>query len=158
MGITTFKKVKPRKMRIDDINYVEVGDEEKEKHTNVHRMYDVISHTSVIPEVDIPEIPKSNDPEDSVPCFSWKTLWAFTGPGWLMSMAYLDPGNLEADLQQGAYAGYHLLWVLFWATAMGFALQVLAARLGVVTGLNLAQMCRLRYSRIQSKILWVMTE
>ena len=39
-----------------------------------------------------------------------------TGPGWLMSIAYIDPGNLEADLQSGAYAGMQLLWMLFWAT------------------------------------------
>lgn len=88
----------------------------------------------------------------------WQVLWAFTGPGCLMSMAYLDPGNLESDLQAGAYAGYHLIWILFWSTAMGLALQVLAARLGVVTGLNLAQMCRKHYSPWQSRTLWIMTE
>jgi hypothetical protein len=69
-------------------------------------------------------------------CCDLYTLWKFTGPGWLMSIAYLDPGNLEADLQSGAYTGYQLLWMLFWATIMGLLLQVLAARLGVVTGKN----------------------
>ena len=44
----------------------------------------------------------------------WRTLWKYTGPAWLMSLAYLDPGNLEADLQMGSYWGYTLLWVLFW--------------------------------------------
>jgi hypothetical protein len=53
------------------------------------------------------------------PSFSWRKLWAFTGPGFLMSIAYLDPGNLESDLQAGAQAGYQLLWVLFRATLMG---------------------------------------
>ena len=48
--------------------------------------------------------------------FSWRKLLKFTGPGWLMSLAYLDPGNLESDLQQGAYTGLRLVWVLFWAT------------------------------------------
>ena len=85
----------------------------------------------------------------------WKVLWAFTGPGWLMSMAYLDPGNLESDLQAGAYTGYTLLWVLFWSTVMGLVLQILAARLGVVTGRNLAQQCRENYPRWQSYTLWV---
>jgi NRAMP (natural resistance-associated macrophage protein)-like metal ion transporter len=75
-----------------------------------------------------------------------------------MSIAYLDPGNLEADLQSGAYTGYQLLWMLFWATIAGLLLQILAARLGVVTGKNLAQMCRLEYSRPVSNLLWVMTE
>ena len=56
--------------------------------------------------------------------FSWRKLWLFTGPGFLMSMAYLDPGNLTSDLQQGAYSEYTLIWVLFWATAMGLILQV----------------------------------
>ena len=67
--------------------------------------------------------------------FSWKKLWAFTGPGFLMSLAYLDPGNLEADLQQGAYTSYSLVWVLFWATVMGLLLQEMSARLGVVKAL-----------------------
>ena len=91
-------------------------------------------------------------------CCDLFTLWKFTGPGWLMSIAYLDPGNLEADLQSGAYTGYQLLWMLFWATVMGLLLQVLAARLGVVTGKNLAQMCRLEYSKPTSILLWLMTE
>ncbi|CAI5746329.1 unnamed protein product [Peronospora destructor] len=98
---------------------------------------------------------------DEVPTscgFSWKTLWAYAGPGWLMSIAYVDPGNLESDLQAGAYAGYQLTWVLFGATAMGFFLQILAARLGVVTGKNLAEMCTTVYPRWVSLALWIMTE
>ena len=91
-------------------------------------------------------------------CCDLYTLWKFTGPGWLMSIAYLDPGNLEADLQSGAYTGYQLLWMLLWATMGGLLLQVLAARLGVVTGKNLAQMCRLDYPRPVSLVLWFMTE
>ncbi|TYZ51413.1 hypothetical protein PybrP1_012112, partial [[Pythium] brassicae (nom. inval.)] len=90
--------------------------------------------------------------------FSWRTLWAYAGPGWLMSIAYVDPGNLESDLQAGAYGGYQLIWVLFAATVMGFFLQVLAARLGVVTGKNLAEMCTARYPRWASLVLWIMTE
>ena len=90
-------------------------------------------------------------------CFiNWKTLWAFIGPGWLMSIAYLDPGNLESDLQAGAYGGFDLIWVLFVATVVGLVLQILAARLGVVTGRNLAEMCRLEYPRPVSILLWLM--
>merc|ERR1711865_835829 len=74
--------------------------------------------------------------------FSWRKLWAFTGPGWLMSIASLDPGNLTSDLQQGAYTNYKILWVLFWATVIGWVLQSLSARLCVVTGMDLAQICR----------------
>lgn len=98
------------------------------------------------------------DEEPSTKFFSWRTLWAYAGPGWLMSIAYVDPGNLESDLQAGAYAGYQLIWVLFWSTFMGFFLQVLSARLGVVTGKNLAETCRLVYPRWAAYVLWVMTE
>ena len=87
---------------------------------------------------------------------NWKTLWAFIGPGWLVSIAYLDPGNLESDLQAGAYGGFDLIWVLFVATFVGLILQILAARLGVVTGRNLAEMCRLEYPRPVSLLLWIM--
>ena len=75
-----------------------------------------------------------------------------------MSIAYVDPGNLESDLQAGAYAGYQLTWVLCGATAMGFFLQLLAARLGVVTGKNLAEMCTTVFPRWASLTLWIMTE
>ncbi|KAL3659221.1 hypothetical protein V7S43_015799 [Phytophthora oleae] len=97
--------------------------------------------------------------EDAMACsFSWRTLWAYAGPGWLMSIAYVDPGNLESDLQAGAYGGYQLIWVLLGATAMGYFLQVLAARLGVVTGKNLAEVCTDVYPRWASLTLWVMAE
>ncbi|PNX94316.1 metal transporter Nramp3-like protein [Trifolium pratense] len=94
----------------------------------------------------------------SVPPFSWKKLWRFTGPGFLMSIAFLDPGNLEGDLQAGAIAGYSLLWLLMWATAMGLLIQLLAARLGVATGKHLAELCREEYPRWASNLLWVMAE
>lgn len=90
--------------------------------------------------------------------FRFKTLWAFTGPGFLMSVAYLDPGNIESDLQSGAIAQYKLLWVLMWSTIMGLMLQLLAARLGCVTGMNLAQVCRAEYSFVPRIVLWLMTE
>jgi hypothetical protein len=54
-------------------------------------------------EVEVP------DEAPDTRCFSWRTLWMYTGPGWLMSIAYLDPGNLEADLQAGAFVGYELI-------------------------------------------------
>ncbi|ESO86784.1 hypothetical protein LOTGIDRAFT_128586, partial [Lottia gigantea] len=90
--------------------------------------------------------------------FSFKKLWAFTGPGFLMSIAYLDPGNIESDLQSGAIANYKLLWVLMWSTVMGLVLQLLAARLGCVTGMNLGEVCRVEYPRVPRIILWIMVE
>ena len=58
-----------------------------------------------------------------------------------MSVAYLDPGNIESDLQSGTVAGYKLLWVLMYATFLGLLMQRLAARIGVVTGKHLAELC-----------------
>ncbi|KZV58723.1 natural resistance-associated macrophage protein [Dorcoceras hygrometricum] len=94
----------------------------------------------------------------AAPPFSWRKLWLFTGPGFLMSIAFLDPGNLEGDLQAGAVAGYSLLWLLLWATAMGLLVQLLAARLGVVTGRHLAELCREEYPRWARIFLWAMAE
>eukprot|EP00795_Rhopilema_esculentum_P014385 gene14385-5435_t len=90
--------------------------------------------------------------------FSFKKLWAFTGPGFLMSIAYLDPGNIESDLQQGAVAEYKLIWILFLATVMGLLMQTLAARLGTVSGMHLAEVCHEKYPRIPRIILWLMVE
>lgn len=87
-----------------------------------------------------------------------KKLLAFTGPGWLMSIAYVDPGNLEADLQCGAQFGYTLLWVLFWATLMGLSMQLVAALLGCVTRQHLAEHCRNHYSFGTRIFLWLLTE
>ncbi|XP_014462407.3 natural resistance-associated macrophage protein 2 isoform X1 [Alligator mississippiensis] len=98
-------------------------------------------------------------PEDEVQSwFSFRKLWAFTGPGFLMSIAYLDPGNIESDLQSGAVAGFKLLWVLMLATIIGLLLQRLAARLGVVTGLHLAEVCNRQYQKVPRIILWLMIE
>ncbi|GAB2293820.1 Natural resistance-associated macrophage protein 2 [Dionaea muscipula] len=92
------------------------------------------------------------------PPFSWRRMWVFTGPGILMSTAFLDPGNIEGDLQAGAIAGYSLLWLLFWATMMGLLIQLLSARVGVVTGKHLAELCREEYPPVARILLWVMME
>jgi len=90
--------------------------------------------------------------------FSFRKLWAFTGPGFLMSIAYLDPGNVESDLQSGTVAEYKLLWVLLWATLLGLLMQRLAARLGTVTGLHLAEICYRQYPTGPRIALWLCTE
>lgn len=90
--------------------------------------------------------------------FSFRKLWAFTGPGFLMSIAYLDPGNIESDLQSGTLARYKLLWVLLSATLLGLVMQRLAARLGTVTGLHLAEMCYRQYKRFPRIFVWLMME
>ncbi|XP_071651579.1 protein Malvolio isoform X2 [Temnothorax longispinosus] len=97
-------------------------------------------------------------PETGHTGFSFRKLWAFTGPGFLMSIAYLDPGNIESDLQSGVVARYKLLWVLLSATVLGLVMQRLSARLGVVTGLHLAEMCYRQYKKVPRFILWIMIE
>ncbi|XP_011157272.1 protein Malvolio isoform X1 [Solenopsis invicta] len=97
-------------------------------------------------------------PETGNTGFSFRKLWAFTGPGFLMSIAYLDPGNIESDLRSGVIARYKLLWILLSATALGLVMQRLSARLGVVTGLHLAEMCYRQYKKVPRLILWIMIE
>ncbi|XP_057321548.1 protein Malvolio isoform X2 [Microplitis mediator] len=101
---------------------------------------------------------KIHIPEIENTIFSFRKLWAFTGPGFLMSIAYLDPGNIESDLQSGVKAKYKLLWVLLSATILGLIMQRLSARLGVVTGLHLAEMCYRQYKKLPRILLWIMTE
>lgn len=123
--------------------------------TRHHKLRKAIDHSHMTDTPTV-EIPPSHG--GAPPCFSLRKLWAFTGPGFLMSIAYLDPGNIESDLQAGAIAGFQLLWVLWWATVLGLVLQLLAARLGVVTGKHLAEICRKEYPTSARIILWLMTE
>uniref|UniRef100_A0A8C6HKA3 Natural resistance-associated macrophage protein 1 n=1 Tax=Mus spicilegus TaxID=10103 RepID=A0A8C6HKA3_MUSSI len=97
-------------------------------------------------------------PSEDQGTFSLRKLWAFTGPGFLMSIAFLDPGNIESDLQAGAVAGFKLLWVLLWATVLGLLCQRLAARLGVVTGKDLGEVCHLYYPKVPRILLWLTIE
>ncbi|KAK9740298.1 hypothetical protein RND81_03G025000 [Saponaria officinalis] len=97
------------------------------------------------------------DDSDTLP-FSWRKLWLYTGPGILMSIAFLDPGNIEGDLQAGAIAGYSLIWLLLWTTIMGLFIQLLSARVGVATGKHLAELCREQYPPLACIMLWVMAE
>nr|CCM80485.1 Nramp2.1 [Psychotria gabriellae] len=110
----------------------------------------------VIVDVDSDEI--NGGDGSTVPPFSFKKLWMFTGPGFLMSIAFLDPGNLEGDLQAGSIAGYSLLWLLMWATGMGLLIQLLSARVGVATGKHLAELCREEYPYWAGLLLWFMAE
>src|SRR5204862_2363089 len=72
----------------------------------------------------------------------WRRFFAFSGPAFLVSVGYMDPGNWGTDLQAGASYRYGLLWVVALASLMAIFLQCCAARLGVVTGKDLAQACR----------------
>ena len=88
----------------------------------------------------------------------WKRIFAFAGPAYLVSVGYMDPGNWATDLEGGSRFGYALLWVVLMSNLMAVLLQTLAARLGIVTGKDLAQACRAEYSRWASVILWVLCE
>ena len=85
-------------------------------------------------------------------------LWRFIGPAGMVSVGYMDPGNWATDLEGGARFGYQLLWVLLAANLVAVLLQSLAARLGIVTGRDLAQSCREGYSRPIALALWVLCE
>ena len=74
--------------------------------------------------------------------FSWRSFLTFAGPGALMSIAFLDPGNLESCLQAASRARFSLLWLLAVATGAGWLIQLLAVKLGAVTGRDLAESCR----------------
>ncbi|HYA18027.1 MAG TPA: Nramp family divalent metal transporter [Bryobacteraceae bacterium] len=88
----------------------------------------------------------------------WRRIFAFSGPAYLVSVGYMDPGNWATDLEGGARFGYRLLWVLVMSNAMAILLQTLAARLGIVTGRDLAQACRESYPRAVNLALWFLCE
>jgi manganese transport protein len=85
-------------------------------------------------------------------------MFAFTGPAYLVSVGYMDPGNWATDLEGGARFGYQLLWVLILSNLMAILLQTLSARLGIVSQRDLAQACRETYPRPISYALWFLCE
>ncbi len=87
-----------------------------------------------------------------------RRMLAFAGPAYLVSVGYMDPGNWATDIAGGAKFGYQLVWVLLMSNLMAVLLQTLAARLGVVTGRDLAQACRDFYPRFLVLPLWIMCE
>jgi manganese transport protein len=88
----------------------------------------------------------------------WRKLFAFAGPGYLVAVGYMDPGNWATDLAGGARYGYALLSVIMLSNLMAILLQALSARLGIASGRDLAQACRDSYSRPVTIILWVLCE
>ena len=88
----------------------------------------------------------------------WRRLLAFAGPGYLVSVGYMDPGNWATDLAGGSKFGYTLLSVILLSNLMAILLQSLAARLGIVTDRDLAQACRATYSPAVNFLLWLACE
>ncbi|KAL3638848.1 hypothetical protein CASFOL_016755 [Castilleja foliolosa] len=88
----------------------------------------------------------------------WRNFLFYVGPGFLVSLAYLDPGNLETDLQAGANHGYELLWVILIGLIFALIIQSLAANLGVSTGKHLSELCKAEYPIIVKYCLWILAE
>ena len=88
----------------------------------------------------------------------WRKILAFAGPGYLVAVGYMDPGNWATDLAGGSQFGYTLLSVILISNLMAILLQGLSSKLGIVTGRDLAQACRDHYSKPVSWFLWVICE
>ncbi|MFS7938420.1 putative NRAMP family protein [Helianthus anomalus] len=115
---------------------------------------------SAVDLADNPSIPKSNDQkhmnDDQKP--GWKKFMSFVGPGFLVSLAYLDPGNMETDLQAGANHQYELLWIILIGLIFALVIQSLAANLGVSTGKHLSELCKAEYPIFVKYCLWLLAE
>lgn len=88
----------------------------------------------------------------------WRKFIAFSGPGYLVAVGYMDPGNWATDIAGGSGFGYSLLCVIFFSSLIAMLLQSLCAKLGIVVGRDLAQACRENYSRPVYLALWVLCE
>jgi len=110
----------------------------------------------ISPSVSLPEVYASIPIPHSAGF--WKKMFAFAGPGYLVAVGYMDPGNWATDLAGGARYGYTLLSVILISNVMAIVLQALAARLGIASGRDLAQACRDSYSRPVTIALWLLCE
>jgi manganese transport protein len=117
------------------------------------------SRPSVAANAFNPSLPEAHRTIPIAPGLTWfKKVLAFAGPGYLVAVGYMDPGNWATDLGGGAKFGYTLLSVILLSNLMAMLLQALSAKLGIVTGRDLAQACRASYSRPVSFSLWVICE
>src|SRR5213082_1556517 len=107
----------------------------------------------------LPSLPESHRTIAVAPGLTWfKKVLAFAGPGYLVAVGYMDPGNWATDIGGGSKFGYTLLSVIFLTNLMAMFLQALSAKLGIATGRDLAQACREHYSRRTGLFLWVVCE
>jgi manganese transport protein len=109
--------------------------------------------------VTLPSLPEAHRTIPVTANLSWfRKILVFAGPGYLIAVGYMDPGNWATDLGGGSKFGYALLSVVFLSSLMAMFLQALSAKLGIATGRDLAQACRDHYSRRTSIALWVICE
>jgi manganese transport protein len=115
--------------------------------------------SSLRDEVRSPSLPESHRSIPIVPGASFfRKMLAFAGPGYLVAVGYMDPGNWATDLGGGSRFGYTLLSAVLISSLMAIFLQALSAKLGIATGRDLAQACREHYSRRTTLVLWVLCE
>ena len=88
----------------------------------------------------------------------WRAFLPFLGPAVVTSIAYIDPGNFATNIQAGARYGYSLLWVVVLANLVAMLFQALSAKLGIVTGKNLAEQCRDRFPKPVVIAMWIVSE
>jgi manganese transport protein len=117
------------------------------------------AQVSVHPRANSPSLPESFR---SIPILAgasfFRKMIAFAGPGYLVAVGYMDPGNWATDLGGGSRYGYTLLSAVLISSLMAIFLQALSAKLGIATGRDLAQACREHYSRRTTAVLWVLCE
>src|SRR5690242_15427634 len=107
----------------------------------------------------LPSLPESHRTIPFSSGASWfRKILAFAGPGYLVAVGYMDPGNWATDIGGGSKFGYTLLSVILIGNLMAMFLQALSAKLGIATGRDLAQACRAHYSRRTGVFLWVVCE
>ena len=85
----------------------------------------------------------------------FKSLLKFLGPAFIVSVAYIDPGNFATNISGGSKFNYDLIWVILWSNIMAVFLQSLSAKLGIATGQNLPQMCGKVFSRSLNWFFWI---
>jgi manganese transport protein len=88
----------------------------------------------------------------------WRAFLPFAGPAIVASVGYMDPGNFATNIQAGSTYGYQLLWVVLIANLAAMFFQSMSAKLGIVTGRNLAQLCRLEFPRPVVIVMWIASE
>src|SRR6478736_9298493 len=107
----------------------------------------------------LPSLPEAHRTIQITQGSSWfRKILAFAGPGYLVAVGYMDPGNWATDIGGGSKFGYTLLSVILISNLMAMFLQALSAKLGIATGRDLAQACREHYSRRTSIALWIVCE
>src|SRR5918911_4682587 len=87
-----------------------------------------------------------------------RSIWPFLGPAFIACVAYIDPGNFATNIAGGSKYGFTLVWVIVASNLMAMLIQAVSAKLGIATGRNLPELCRERFSRRTSILLWVQAE